>query len=93
MLLWENTREFAVPQVARRHGFKIVAGGQTFDLGDGSYAAKPREDMEYLNFSVTREDLSKLVLPGSRITIGNFQFTLTSSQANTIKNLLALCSL
>jgi hypothetical protein len=81
------------PRFAESHGFKIVSGEQTFDLGDGRYAAKPREDMEYLNFSVTREDLSKLAQPGSRIQLGNFQFTLTPSQVNTIKNLLTLCSL
>lgn len=87
LAFWVLTKK---PRFAETHGLKIVAGGQTVDLGEARYGAKPRENMEYLNFSVTRDDLSKLAQSGTQIQLGSERFTITSSQANTIKDLLAL---
>jgi hypothetical protein len=80
------------PRFAEAHGLKVIAGGATADLGDSRYAAKPREDMEYLNFSLSVESLAKLAQPGARIQLGHSQFTITSSQAATIRNFLAVSS-
>ena len=81
------------PRFAEAHGLKVTFGGETVDLGDSRYAAKPREDMEYLNFLLSRENLAKLAQPGARIQLGNYLFTITQQQAATIRNLLAISTL
>lgn len=78
------------PRFADAHGLKVTFGGETVDLGDSRYAARPREDMEYLNFSLSRASLAKLAHPGARIQLGSYQFTITQRQAATIRNLLTV---
>ncbi|MBP7415768.1 MAG: hypothetical protein WBC19_11380 [Pyrinomonadaceae bacterium] len=78
------------PKFADAHGWKATIGTETLDLGDARYAAKPGENMEYLNFKLKREDLAKIAGSTGKITLGSSNFTFTASQLSLLKNIIAV---
>ncbi len=81
------------PQFAAARDFKMMNRGNTVALAATRYSAKQLQGIEYLNFSVTREDLEKMKnAAGAKIMLGTFEFTVTPSQAATIDNLLQVIS-
>jgi len=88
LAFWVLTKK---PRFATANAWTITLGGETLDLGDARYGAKPREDMEYLNFHVSREDLAKIGA-GSNVKfhLGSAEFTFTSAQLTLFKDLLAI---
>ena len=69
------------------HSLAAVTGSERSDLGTGRYAAR-RDGMEYLNFNLTRDQISQLA--GATIwMIGGKQFTPTSAQKRLLKNMVA----
>ncbi len=76
------------PRFAASHNL-IVLGGK--DLGPGRYAAKPREDMEYLNFEISRQDLAMMAAQQySAFNLGEFELSFTKSQQKLIADILAV---
>jgi len=87
LAFWVLTKK---PRFAEANSW-VMLGGETLDLGSARYGAKPREDMEYLNFKVSRENLAKITAGSSaKFRIGPFDFTFTQSQLTIFKNLLAI---
>jgi hypothetical protein len=62
----------------------------TLNLGDARYAAKPSENMEYLNFQISRNDLQKVAASDGRFKLGSHDFTFTSAQSQLLKDLLTI---
>jgi hypothetical protein len=58
-------------------------------VGSARYSAKPREQMEYLNFEMSRENLTKIAAYSDvGIRIGDREFTFTRSQMRLFADLL-----
>jgi hypothetical protein len=54
---WVLTKK---PRFAENHHLTVDLDGRTLDLGDARYAAKPRQNLEYLNFDISRSDLAPI---------------------------------
>ncbi len=65
----------------------LNAGAASF--GNARYAYKDRMDMEYLNFELRPEELSKMAAVG-KIKIGSENFTLTLEQRGLLADILAI---
>jgi hypothetical protein len=77
------------PQFAEKHSLTILAGGEEFDIGDARYAAKAREDMEYLNFLINRDVLTKIASNSNvRFKLGNASFTFSRDQLRMLADLV-----
>ena len=79
------------PRFASERAWTVTLTGETLDLGDARYGAKPREDMEYLNFHVSRDDLGRIAAsPSVKFHLGGYDFTFTASQLTIFKNLITI---
>lgn len=87
LTFWVLTKK---PVFANSHRWIVNAGGATVDLGDARYAAKATEKMEYLNFVVPLDDLSKIATTGATFRLGSFDFTFTPAQIKLLSNMLAI---
>ena len=73
------------------HALVMQLDGQTVDLGDSRYVARPRDNMEYLNFNLSRDVLARVVSGSNvRFTLGGAIFTFSSDQQKMLANLLSL---
>ena len=79
---WVLTKK---PRFAENHHLTVDLDGRTLDLGDARYAAKPNQNLEYLNFELQRANLAAI---GAAHTvtfhIGTHTLTATSSQIKLI---------
>lgn len=75
------------PRFGEDHTLAVVSGSDRADLGSGRYVAR-RDGMEFLNFSLTRDQFAK-VAEASTWVIGGKQFTPTVSQTKLLRNILA----
>lgn len=75
------------PRFAEDHTLIAVTGSDRADLGTGRYTFR-RDGMEYLNFNLTRGQVTKLT-EASVWMIGGKQFTPTSSQKKLLRDVLA----
>jgi hypothetical protein len=88
LAFWVLTKH---PRFATSNTWTATLGIDTLDLGDARYGGKPREDMEYLNFHVSRENLVKIAAETNvKFKLGEAQFTFTPAQLTLFKNLLAI---
>ncbi|MEP6788531.1 MAG: hypothetical protein ABJB40_08870, partial [Acidobacteriota bacterium] len=88
LAFWVLTKK---PRFASANSWTVPLGSLTLDLGDARYGAKPAEDMEYLNFHVSREDLGKIAAaPKVKFHLGAAEFTFMPSQLTLFKDLLAI---
>ena len=79
------------PQFADKHSLTLFAGGETFEIGDTRYSGKPQQNMEYLNFLISREVLVKVCsFSDVRIKLGDADFTFTKDQLRMLADLLIL---
>ena len=79
------------PKFAVAHTWKTNLGTEILDLGDARYSPKASENMEYLNFKITRSDLAKIAAGSNvKFQLGNAAFTFTPSQLSTFKSLIAI---
>lgn len=69
------------------HSLAAVTAAERIELGSGRYTAR-RDGMEYLNFNLTREQITKLAA-ASGWMIGGKQFTPTDSQKKLLRDILA----
>lgn len=83
---WCKTRK---PRFADNHKLTIeLPGGRIIDIGDARYSPRPRDEMEYLNFEITRSDLASLAAAsGAIFHLGNYTFALTPQQQKVLRAL------
>jgi len=79
---WVLTKK---PRFADNHHLAADIDGRTLDLGMARYAAKPNQNLEYLNFEIKRTDLM-VISSGRKIVfrLGNYSFASTSDQLKLI---------
>jgi hypothetical protein len=79
------------PRFAASHRFTVANGLELLDLGEGRYAAKPQQRMEYLNFELSRADLAEIVsLPRPKFRLGENEFTFIADHVKMLSDLLKL---
>jgi len=79
------------PKFAAAHGWTMTIGDETVDLGDARYAAKPSENMEYLNFKISRANLEKIAkAPGAKFRLGTAELLFTPEHLKTFADLLKI---
>jgi hypothetical protein len=88
LTFWVLTKK---PRFAENHHWTVFTGQETLELGEARYAAKARNDMEYLNFEISRADLAKIARESSiRFRLGEFEFSFTRQQLKNLADLLIL---
>ena len=88
LTFWVSTKK---PRFAEAHDLSIIAGGETIDLGAARYAAKPKQNMEYLNFKISRENLAKIAKTSvAKLKIGNAEFQFTPEHLKTFADLIKI---
>jgi len=72
--------------------WQVMLASGTLDLGEYRYAAKPAENMEYLNFQVKRSDLEKIASASApvRFRLGSYNLSFTQEQIQLLRNFLAV---
>lgn len=79
------------PRFGANHALTITIPDEVLVIGSARYAAKPREQMEYLNFEISRENLTKIARQTNvRIQLGDEEFTFTKSQMKLMADLLII---
>ena len=75
------------PRFGESQSLIATANGENVDLGSGRYTFR-RDGMEYINFNLTRDQLSKLA-NAATWTLGGKRFTATGSQKKLLRDILA----
>lgn len=84
---WVLTKK---PRFAVNHNLLLL--NANVDLGPARYISRVRDNMEYLNFEISIENLEKIANePNGRIQLGEAELTLTRSQLKAISDMLVLC--
>ena len=69
----------------------VVLPEEMLVIGSGRYASKPAEQVEYLNFEISRENLMKIAGQTEvSFMLGDERFTFTHSQMKLIGDLLTV---
>jgi len=77
------------PRFGASHSLTVTVHEEVLVIGSARYAAKPREQMEYLNFEISRENLMKIAQQSDvRFQLGDEEFTFTKSQMKLFADLL-----
>ncbi|MEP7149292.1 MAG: hypothetical protein ABI857_10445 [Acidobacteriota bacterium] len=88
LTFWVLSRK---PRFGSNHAMTVELRDEMLVIGSARYAAKPREEMEYLNFEVSRESLTKIANQTSvRFRLGDEEFTFTRSQMKLLADLLLI---
>jgi hypothetical protein len=77
------------PRFGANHALTVTVSDEILVIGGARYTAKPREQMEYLNFEISRENLTKIAAQSDvRFQLGDDEFTFTKSQMKLLADLL-----
>lgn len=88
LTFWVQTK---TPKFAAAHNWIVKLAKGPLDLGDARYAAKPGENMEYLNYKISRSDLAKVAAEtGVSFKLGTAEFTFTPAHLAIFKDLIAI---
>ena len=82
------------PRFGANHSLAVSLREEILVIGSARYAGKPREQMEYLNFEISREAL--IMIAGQtdvRFHLGDEEFTFTRSQMKLLADLLTISQL
>lgn len=74
------------PKFASSHKWTTA----TLDLGDARYAARASEEMEYLNFKVSREDLTKIAASDGKFRLGAADLQFSAEHLRIFNAILAI---
>ncbi|HYJ90254.1 MAG TPA: hypothetical protein VEV84_03020 [Pyrinomonadaceae bacterium] len=80
------------PRFADNHHFTAdLGGGKQLDLGEARYSPKPREEMEYLNFELSRTDLAAIA-GADNVTfhLGQYTFAVSPAQLKLLRGLVSI---
>ena len=87
---WVLTKK---PQFSEEHAMTVVLPDEMLVIGSGRYASKPSEQVEYLNFEISRESLMKIASQTEvGFMLGDERFTFTRSQMKLLGDLLTVTS-
>ena len=79
------------PRFSEDHSFNVTLPDEMLVIGTARYAAKPRENMEYLNFEISRENLTKIASRSDvKFLLGDFEFRFTREQMKLLGDLLVV---
>lgn len=79
------------PRFGANHAMTVALRDEILVVGSARYAAKPREQMEYLNFEISRENLTKIAgQTDVRFQLGDESFTFTRSQMKLFADLVLI---
>jgi hypothetical protein len=79
------------PQFGADHFMTLFIADETIEIGDSRYVARARDNMEYLNFNLSRDVLMKIAKNSNvRFRLGTAEFKFTSGQLRMIANLMLL---
>ncbi len=88
LTFWVLSRK---PRFGSNHAMTVGLHDEILVIGSARYIAKPREQIEYLNFEVSRENLTKIANQTSvRFRLGDEEFTFTPSQMKLFADLLLI---
>ena len=91
LTFWVLTKK---PRFAGAHDMTVILPDEMLVIGSGRYISKPRDEVEYLNFDVSREALTKIASQNeSRFQLGDKEFTFTRSQMKLLADLLVVTAL
>lgn len=91
LTFWVLTKK---PRFSQDHSLMVTLGGENLVIGVARYVSKPREDMEYLNFQITREQLGKIAMQSNvGFRLGSEEFTFTKEHLRDFANLLLISDL
>ncbi len=86
LTFWVLTKK---PQFAANHSLFIT--GAHLDLGAARYVSRLRDNMEYLNFDISRENLAKIARDSrGKFRLGEGEFTFTRDHLEAISDLLII---
>ena len=79
------------PRFGANHSMVVTLKEEILVIGSAKYAAKPREQMEYLNFEISRINLAKIAAESDvRLKLGDREFTFTPSQMKLFADFLVV---
>ena len=85
MAFWVNASK---PAFAQGLPIQISAGETHYEIRDARHIRRDRDNMEYLNFQLTREQLKTIALyENVRVHVGPHAFTFTKSQLKLMADL------
>lgn len=77
------------PRYTVEHDLTIFGDQEIMTLGTARYVSKPRMNMEYLNFEISRENLAKIAgRTNVKFRLGDAEFTFTRSQLKLLADIL-----
>lgn len=77
------------PRFTVEHDLTVFGDQEIMTLGAARYVSKPRTNMEYLNFEITRENLAKIAgRTNVKFRLGDAEFTFTRSQLKLLADIL-----
>jgi len=81
------------PRFADIHSVTFVVGGESMVFDNIRYAAKPKENVEYINCKISRADLAKLIGGQDvRVKLGDAEFKFLPQQIRLMSNMLDISS-
>lgn len=79
------------PRFGSNHAMTVTLRDEILVIGSARYTGKPREQMEYLNFEISRENLARIAgQTDVSFQLGDQQFTFTRSQIKLLADLLVV---
>ena len=88
LAFWVMSRK---PRFTENHSMTAALREEMLVIGSARYASKPREQMEYLNFDISRENLAKVAAESNvRFKLGDEEFTFTKSQMKLLADVLTI---
>ena len=91
LTFWVLTKK---PRFGANHAMTVALREEMLVIGSARYVAKPAQQMEYLNFEISRENLVKIAGQSDvRFMLGDEEFTFTKSQMRLLADLLTITAL
>lgn len=88
LTFWVLTKK---PRFGADHSLTVVTGEEMLVIGSARYVSKPKQNMEYLNFEISRDALSKIAEQSEvRFRLGESEFTFTRQHLKIFGDLLEI---
>ena len=82
------------PRFGENHAMTAALRDEMLVIGSARYTPKPSQQMEYLNFEISRENLAKIAAESKvRFHLGDEVFTFTDSQMRLLGDVLSVTEL
>jgi hypothetical protein len=79
------------PRFGENHAMTVALQEEMLTIGSARYVAKPSQQMEYLNFEISRANLARIAAESNvKVHLGDEVFVFTNSQMKLIAATLAV---